>query len=235
MTFGELSDSVVLEKMRGFAVPAVTINDATLYDGIDKSDKPCATLPKESYVEVFEDYSLKWYLISDVVTGVSGWVKAEDLQILSFPELRDDKITKEELERYAVLMDFDSKTDFLVVVDTSRQKVHVFRRKKEKWTLVKSFPCSTGKNISPTIKGNYQMQERGEWFYSDRLGSGAQYWIRFRGAYLFHSRAMDKNKNVLPDGNEIGERVSNGCVRLYEDDAKWLYLNTPDKTAVFIN
>jgi lipoprotein-anchoring transpeptidase ErfK/SrfK len=100
--------------------------------------------------------------------------------------------------------------------------------------LVRSFDCSTGLNKSPTTRGQFALSDRGEWFYSYRLASGAKYWIRFNGQYLFHSIPMDENKIIIPGEDVVGQKSSNGCVRLLLDDIKWIYDNIPDGTIVVI-
>ncbi|MDR2166909.1 MAG: L,D-transpeptidase, partial [Clostridiales bacterium] len=86
----------------------------------------------------------------------------------------------------------------------------------------------------PTTRGIFALTDRGEWFYSYRLASGAKYWIRFNGNYLFHSTPMDQNKIPLPGEDIVGEKRSNGCIRLLLPDMKWIYENIPDNTAVVI-
>ncbi len=72
--------------------------------------------------------------------------------------------------------------------------------------LQKAMSCSTGKNESPTITGQFKLKERGLWFFSERLGSGGKYWVRFDGPYLFHSLPMDKDGVILDE--TLGERSS---------------------------
>ena len=58
------------------------------------------------------------------------------------------------------------------------------------------------------------------------------YWSRFNGSYLFHSVAMDKDKNITD--NILGKRRSSGCVRMSVDDAKWFFENIEAGTKVWI-
>jgi lipoprotein-anchoring transpeptidase ErfK/SrfK len=43
---------------------------------------------------------------------------------------------------------------------------------------------------------------------------------------------MDKNQNITD--NTLGEKSSNGCVRLAVEDAKWMYENVENGSDVFI-
>ena len=53
-------------------------------------------------------------------------------------------------------MNYDSKTDYLVWVSRYTQKVIVFTGKQGDWELIKTFPCSTGANNTPTPVGILQ-------------------------------------------------------------------------------
>lgn len=103
-------------------------------------------------------------------------------------------------------------------------------------TLNKKMPCSGGTEDEPTVMGVFYLQNRGEWFYSERFNEGALYWVRFYDQYLFHSVPVDKNFNTIEEEEEkIGGPASHGCIRLLKDDAKWFYENIPDQTLVIIH
>ena len=103
-------------------------------------------------------------------------------------------------------------------------------------TVIKTMPCSGGTKDEPTVMGVYYLQNRGEWFYSQRFKEGALYWVRFYEQYLFHSVPVDKNFQVIEEEkSKIGTNASHGCIRLLEGDAKWFYYNVPDDTLVVIH
>jgi uncharacterized protein YgiM (DUF1202 family) len=57
-------------------------------------------------------------------------------------------------------------------------------------------------------------------------GTYARYWTQIVGGVYFHSILFDKRDiNTLEHGafRNLGNKVSHGCVRLYVEDAKWLY------------
>ena len=105
---------------------------------------------------------------------------------------------------------------------------------EQNWSLLRSFDCSTGKNISPTTRGTFTVTDRGSWFYSERLASGAAHWLRFNEQYLFHSIPMDRHKSIIDGEDIVGEKRSSGCIRLMPEDAKWLYDNIPYGTTAII-
>lgn len=112
------------------------------------------------------------------------------------------------------------------------QKVYIWQGGR----IIKAFSCSGGLPESPSLLGIYQLQDRGERFYSKRFAEGALYWIRIQDQYLFHSVPRDEEGRVIAEELEkIGEAASHGCIRLYDEDARWLYENLPRGTMVILH
>ncbi len=183
-----------------------------------------------SKVEIIKDRSKQWYYIK--YNNKLGWVKKEALKIPSDKPTDNSSINVDEFVDYAN-KSLSSGTNHYVWVDIARQKVYVLKGGKGNWKTEKIMVCSTGKNISPSLRGDFKIQDRGTWFYSDRLGSGAKYWVRYNGSYLFHSVAMDKNQNIIDP--TLGRKSSNGCIRMSIEDAQWFYRNIEENTSVTIN
>lgn len=202
-------------------------NGSVLYDSCN--GKAIDMIVSGSQVEILKDRSKQWYYIR--YKNKLGWVKKAVLEIPEDEPTDNTSIDEETLEDYA-LKNLKSNTDHYVWVDIARQKVYILEKENDRWELEKTIVCSTGTNASPTLRGEFKIQDRGTWFYSDRLGSGAKYWVRYCGSYLFHSVAMDKNQNVS-DGT-LGKKSSNGCVRMSVADAEWFYNNIEENTSVTI-
>ncbi|MDR1209533.1 MAG: L,D-transpeptidase family protein [Clostridiales bacterium] len=181
-------------------------------------------------LEILMDRSEQWYYTRRA-DGSLVWVRAESLAIPPDEPAASDDLSVEFLEYYA-RENLTSDTGYVVMTEIYRQRTRIFRREGGNWRLVRSLPCSTGRNASPTTRGRFRITERGGWFYSWRLGSGARYWVRFNDTYLFHSVAMDRSRRVVDP--TIGEKASSGCVRFGLADAKWFYETVPDGTAVYI-
>ncbi len=127
-----------------------------------------------------------------------------------------------------------SENTYLVKVDVSQQKVRILKDME----VIKDFICSTGVEGNETPLGEFQIQNRGTWFFSDKYKQGAMYWVSFKdwGVYLFHSVAMDKNREIIPEEEaKLGTPASHGCVRLPVEDAKWIYDNIPARTKVLVH
>ena len=95
-------------------------------------------------------------------------------------------------------------------------------------STIKVMPCSGGLPETPTPLGTFKTNEKIYWSYVPRFEQGAYYWTRFYGSYLFHSVPHDENRNMLlEEFAKIGSPASHGCIRLYLEDAKWVYENLP--------
>jgi len=184
-------------------------------------------------VEILEDYSAVVYKVG-LPCGTEGWIGVKSLRIPADVATDTSIVTDLQLEEFVNERGYESATPHLLLVDIARQKTYVFEGEKGAWTLLRTFDCSTGTNTSPTTRGTFSLKDRGAWFYSHRLESGAKYWIRFNGHYLFHTIPMDKNKNILAGEDVVGIRSSNGCVRLLVEDMRWIYENVADGAGVVI-
>jgi len=207
--------------------------DAVLRQNFQGDTEEVGTLIAGDLVELIRDVSSRWYKVRCRTTDLVGFVGRESLIIPSDSETNPHRMSTEHIEGFVNIMSFKSATDNFVWVDIDRQLVHVLEGSQGSFRLAKTLVCATGINESPTSRGLFVLTEKGEWFYSQRLGSGGMYWFRFNGSYLFHSVAMDSDKNVI-DG-VLGVRRSSGCVRMSVEDARWFYNNIPANTAVFVH
>lgn len=127
----------------------------------------------------------------------------------------------------------DSKEhNYRIEVSTSEQKMRVY----DNDTLIKEWTVSTGENNSTPL-GHFTIQNRGEWFYSEKYQEGAMWWVSFKdyGVYLFHSVPMDRQRNIIEkETDKLGSPTSHGCVRLRVEQAKWIYDHIPEGTPVHI-
>lgn len=137
-------------------------------------------------------------------------------------------IVKEGDYRQGVKEDFvnrkgiTSKTRWMCWVSLDKQRVNVFNGSKHNWSLVKVFPCSSGKAQTPTRAGSMKIDFknrnlRGLAWYTDISGGGFHDW----------PGALDKRL--------LGKHTaSKGCVRLRYNDAKWIYHHVPRRSRVYV-
>lgn len=208
------------------------LGDTAVFDGYANGSKRIGEFNDGDVVELVRDRAYRWYLVRSA-DGEEGWVSADSLWIPSDPETNIEQLPQDLLEKYVNERGLQSKTDQLVWVDLDRQLTHVFTGKQGDWSLKHTMPCSTGKNVSPTLRGMHEVAERGDWFFTEWLARGGENWVQFSGPYMFHSLPMDKDRNIVD--YTLLERRSSGCIRLSMEDSKWFYSFVKRRTTVFVN
>lgn len=119
---------------------------------------------------------------------------------------------------------------YSILVNIANQKVYIY----ENNNLIKSFICSTGMSGTPTPKGRFLIGGRGASFGQEH-GYICYNFIRFDYNYLFHSVLHNLDGSIMQNEyNKLGRRASHGCIRLKDQDIKWMYNNIPRNTLVVI-
>ena len=217
---------------RDGVVYASVIQDTPAYNDYSNGRQRIGEFSHGEIVEIVRDRAFEWYLIKSE-NGKEGWVSAQSLSIPEDPETNLEQPPNEVLEAYVNGRNLVSKTDHLVWVDIDRQLTHVFTGTEGNWTLRRTMPCSTGKNISPTLRGLHEIAERGEWFFNEVFDRGGENWVQFAGPYMFHSLPMDRERNIVD--YTLRERRSSGCIRLSMEDSVWFYSFIKRRSAVFVH
>ena len=127
---------------------------------------------------------------------------------------------------------FSSETNYFIWVDLKNFKTNIFKGSVNKWELINSYTCTIGKPSTPTPKGTYTVGIKGLYFGVNK-GYKCWYYTQFKGNYLFHSIIYNLNGTVR-DGR-LGMALSDGCIRLAKENAKWIYDNIPERTKVYIS
>jgi len=210
-------------------VYATVKNNTPLYPSIGASK--ASSYIKGGKVEVVRDKDYKWYYIK--TDTLSGWTKIEYLSIDTKFNKLDEKLYPSEIEFFANdYFKLDSPTDYLIWVDLKRQLINIFTRSENSWKLTKQIPCATGKNISPTIKGTFSINNnRGTW-----MPAGGNAWVKnyvgFYSSYFFHSVKVKRDGSLYD--NTLGTVASAGCIRMPLEDSEWFSKTIPVNTTVFI-
>ena len=127
----------------------------------------------------------------------------------------------------------DAQEGYYVRVLLDRQVVLVYLDGQE----IRAMVCSAGTAAKPTPTGRFFIQNRGEFFFSEKYQQGGKWWVSFRdwGIYLFHSVPTNRNGEIIPEeAAKLGRPASHGCVRLSMADARWLYDTIPEEAPVDI-
>ena len=139
-------------------------------------------------------------------------------------------LTGAKLAMYKLAQGYSSPTDWLILIDNEDCWVGVFRWYDGRWNYERYFRCSNGKYSTPTVRGTFYTYTRGYTFGSDQ-GHACYWYTGFYGDYLFHSTLYQPYSFDHLD-NRLGMHLSNGCVRLQIDNAKYIYDNVPLDTRV---
>ena len=107
--------------------------------------------------------------------------------------------------------------------------------------IARQMICSTGYGTS-TPTGTYFMpekkyeSEREEWYWFGKYEIYAKYASRIVNGILFHSVLYPNTHThaTRASVNALGFTASHGCVRLRDEDAKWIAENCPPGTCVHI-
>lgn len=165
-------------------------------------------------------------------TGEAIRVEADNLTLSAPEDFQLPPVSKATVENLAKERHFESDTDYLVVCCLSRLETYLFKTSPDGWILEKRMDCSTGDLFHPTPTGNYQITTK-----FPAIGKAGEYTcpyaLGFFGNYLFHSIPLAPDQSA-PTDPRIGGRISNGCIRLRTEDARWLYQTIPLGTAVVI-
>lgn len=130
-------------------------------------------------------------------------------------------------------LNITSNTDYLINVNIDKQKTYIYKNENSNWTLINTFPCSTGISGEDTPCGSFTIKERGKWFFSTKYNQGGKYWTQITGDILFHSLPYSQDQKTILD-TTINKPSSHGCIRLHVNNAKWIYDNIPQNTKVVI-
>lgn len=130
-----------------------------------------------------------------------------------------------------------SQTQYLIGVDVVGCWTVVFQGSAGNWKPIKVWRCVTGRpdkhNGLGTPRGDYMIGYDGaNYNWPSPGGYRTEYWAKtdvcyFTGFCLnlgFHSTKR-VNGGYSDDGGQLGNRLSDGCVRLAIENAKWIYEN----------
>ncbi|ONI39823.1 hypothetical protein AN639_00490 [Candidatus Epulonipiscium fishelsonii] len=182
-------------------------------------------------VEVKFDERGKFYYVGPNATEVP-W---NSVYIPPDPYTQYKQATTEQIETYINLKGLKSNSNHLVWIDLYRQRMYVFENINGRWELFRNMLVSSGKNITPTIRGTFQATA-----YMPSFGWGKGYVcydaVQFSGEYLIHSILYNDTGEYLLEGRGIlGQRASDGCVRLSPEDADWFYHTIKLGTTIWVN
>jgi hypothetical protein len=186
---------------------------------------------------------------------ISHWNELETQRVLSmvtsryngdftleWAENNDYEVFEKEL--YINAKGYTSETEYLIWVNRCFQRVNVFTGtgRSGEWELHEVFIISTSLWLNSTPRGTTTIPSRTSagWVFPEagyRVEPVVRFWPERSSeqgqSFAFHSRPLDIRTREIVD-DRIGVPASSGCIRMYCDDAWWIYNNIPDHTTVVI-
>lgn len=152
-------------------------------------------------------------------------------------------------DSYVNIQGGSSKTSYYIVVDKDNFRTVIFQWGGNDWDVAKVFKCGLG---APNANNGRGTQE-GFWYLGENIPAGHrvpdEMWranydrmyddtssgVKYRVHYIwdqgFHSTVYTSS---IPPEQQLERYISDGCVRLLESDAKWLYDHCGNGTRVYI-
>ena len=158
-----------------------------------------------------------------------------EIQTNTIDEKKLQKENEKKFEKLKKENKISSAVDrYYIKVNYGAQVVNIYKKNSSgKYEPYKAMICSTGTHTPPS--GVYRTLGKGNWW--GLMGNVyGQYSTHIMGDILFHSVPYltkgDKSSLEYWAYDQLGQRVSMGCVRLTVKDAKWIYENCPIGTQV---
>lgn len=140
-----------------------------------------------------------------------------------------------------VLTDTSYTMPYAIKVDRTNQVITVFSASEPGVynVIEKQFICSTGTSQYPTPTGVYTLPdtERRAWRYFKTYDTYVRYAVHIEGNYFFHSLLYSEPDLATRSNTSyrnLGKPASHGCIRMMDEDIKWLAENCLAGTKVFI-
>lgn len=137
---------------------------------------------------------------------------------------------------YSIASQYSSPTGRLIVVDRANTYTYVFIATEYGWTIEQVFRCAVGRPETPTIGGVFSIANKRSMMNS---GDTWEYYVsdfaydKNNVAWAFHSTLCYAGTYELFD-DTVGAQISNGCVRLHMDEARWIWDNCDCGTTVIV-
>ena len=221
-------------------------SDSLEYEESKEYIKNCKMQIAEDAINESEELfnNEKYTQALDILNKCNDFIDGEENLVNRLQQIEDvrlEKINKEiGLTKDVIIsnnnintLNISSPTKYLIFVSLNEQKVYIYKGHTNNWNECKSCICSSGIKGEETPPGNYFVENRGYSFYSEEYEQGAKYWVGFKGNYLFHSLPYNEDLTEIVDPT-IGVPSSHGCIRLEEENAKWIYDNVSGNSRVII-
>lgn len=163
-----------------------------------------------------------------LANGDVCWVSNDNLTYLKEHYTTQDYSTAEK-EMFINKKGYSSDSKYLIWISLYTQRVNIFEGSEGRWKLIRNARCATGRINKPTPVGSFKIGDRSArgWDYDTYYVKPV---VQFYSDYFFHSR-LKYYKGGYYDAT-IGKPASAGCIRMYDEDIKFIYDKMPRGTRV---
>ncbi|MBQ6315217.1 MAG: L,D-transpeptidase [Mogibacterium sp.] len=201
--------------------------------------KAVATLPKNTYVRAIGKYPKKVPKFKqptkvqvETNDGLVGWLRYSDLKggVKGHIDVKHD-YSRSVKEAFVNYKGYSSTSKYLIWVSPRMQRAYVFEGSKGNWKLDRTYRVTTGRFSHPTSAYQtgifkkkakvFKVTEKGKRYYF-------KYASYFGSGVSFHTgtwwAASNKRRGSVVKSGKPG---TFGCLRMYTDEAHWIYENVP--------
>lgn len=175
-----------------------------------------------------------------------GWISQNGTWFFYYKDGTSQAFTNAAYSAYQAIQNWTSKTNYLIVIDNANFRTIVFQGCAGAWEPIKDWICSVGTTnphdptFGITARGVFEVLGKGYIMGND---PDYYYWTEFfipsgspdGEGQRFHSTGYYRGTGYpgVQYDTTIGHAETHGCVRLWLDEAKWIYDNIPIGTLVY--
>ena len=187
--------------------------------------------------------SQRWTL---EVTQGYGWIDQDGTWYFYYSDGTSQAFTDAAYSAYQSIKDWTSETSYLICIDNTNCRTVIFQGSAGNWEPIKDWICSVGTTnphdptFGITARGVFKVLGKGEVMGND---PDYYYWTEFfipsgspdGEGQRFHSTGYYRGTGFpgVQYDTTIGRPETHGCVRLWFDEAKWIYDYIPLGTKVY--
>lgn len=164
-----------------------------------------------------------------VASAANRWALTPTVALNSYQKKAYNKV----LKNY-------SKTNYAIMIDMKNHRLMVFSRqnKSAAWTMKYDWSCSCGKKSTPTpvmsvLSTGYKRKASPSVSSRGLEHNSSFYYMTYisQGKYI-HTPLYKKGSHTVYKDTRLGKSISNGCVRVADKNAIWVYKNIKKGTRI---
>lgn len=219
------------QSIRRVRIPGTFFRDTVIYKNHSAANgysDPIRVVPANSTFTLLSHNSIAAEI--RLPDGTVGWTDTDTMYISPGNYYVNDNYSVKVKECYVnYIANYDSRTEYLIWVNRWTLRFNVFKGNKGTWDLIRSTPCTIGKNITPTQEGVFSTYKKTPIFETE---DHYYHHVTWFWPNAIHSRLYNYDGTFYDDS--MSKTVSDGCVRLYDEDAIWVYDTLPIATSVAV-